>query len=60
MKFLLILWVILFAIFFVFGKVTVNEKYNATIIMRAIVCVISSLITALMIGLPILGIISLF
>lgn len=59
MKLLMSIFVVIFLIFYFFGNITVN-KIQARGMKRLILSVIVGFIFALIIGLPILGIISLF
>lgn len=59
MKLLIIIFVVMFLIFYFFGNITVN-KIQARGMTRLILSVIAGFIFALIFGLPILGIISLF
>lgn len=59
MKLLIIIFVVMFLIFYFFGNITVN-KIQTRGMTRLILSVIAGFIFALIFGLPILGIISLF
>lgn len=59
MKILGLIFCFIFILFFLFAKVKVNGRTNITIIERAYVSTIASIIFTLMLGLPILGIIKL-
>lgn len=59
MKLLLFLFIILFLALFFFGHVTINKK-ETTGFLRLKISIVASIILSLLIGLPILGILSLF
>lgn len=56
MKILLAIFLVTFLLFFVFVKITINDFYKPTLIQRIIICGICGLFVALIIGLPVLGI----
>lgn len=61
MKFLGIMFLVSFILFFLFAKVKVNgSAYGVTIFQRACACFLGSLVFTAILGLPILGIIYLF
>lgn len=57
MKILLIMFLIIYILMFLFGKVTINESTNISTLQRAAVCLIGSSLLTLVFGLPILGIV---
>lgn len=56
MKFLIVLFLILFVLMFCFAKVKIIGKKRISVLERAIMCAVASLFLTLIFGLPILGI----
>lgn len=56
MKFLIILFLILFVLMFCFAKVKIIGKKRISVLERVVMCAVASLFLSLVFGLPMLGI----
>lgn len=57
MKILLIIFLIIYILMILFGKITINESTNISILQRVAVCLVGSGLLTLVFGLPVLGIV---
>lgn len=60
MNILAFIFVVMFFIFLFFGKVTVNRRRTSNVFVKAIISAIGAALVAIILGLPILGVVSLF